>query len=89
MHVRVPDGSWKKGFEAWLVLLRVLPKLAWLGKLASVPPMRWIGPSIYKIVARNRYSIPGVPARCDGDTCAIARIGAQKVSDSLPAKSRR
>ena len=71
MHVRTPEGVWLKGFQAWLALLRVLPKLAWLGRLASMPPMRWIGPSAYAFIARHRYSLPGAPARCDGDTCAI------------------
>jgi predicted DCC family thiol-disulfide oxidoreductase YuxK len=71
MHVRTPDGAWLKGFEAWLALLRVLPKLAWLGLFASMPPMRWVGPYAYAFIARHRYSLPGAPARCEGDTCAI------------------
>ncbi len=71
MHVRTPDGRWAKGFEAWVVLLRVLPRLARLGWLASMPPVRWIGPSLYAFIARHRYSLPGAPARCETDTCAI------------------
>ena len=71
MHVRTPEGAWLKGFAAWLALLRVLPKLVWLGRLASMPPMRWIGPSVYAFIARHRYSLPGAPARCESDTCAI------------------
>ena len=71
MHVRTPAGEWLKGFEAWLALLRVLPKLAWLGRFASMPPMRWIGPYVYAFIARHRYSLPGAPARCETDTCAI------------------
>jgi predicted DCC family thiol-disulfide oxidoreductase YuxK len=71
MHVRTPDGAWLKGFEAWLALLRVLPQLRWLGRFASMPPMRWIGPSAYAFIARHRYSLPGAPARCETDTCAI------------------
>jgi predicted DCC family thiol-disulfide oxidoreductase YuxK len=70
MHMRTPEGNWLRGFEAWLVLLRVLPKLAWLGRIASVPPLRWLGPSVYGFIARHRYSLPGAPARCDTDTCA-------------------
>lgn len=71
MHVRTPDGSWKRGFEAWVVLLRVLPKLAWLGRISARPPVRWLGPSLYRFVARHRYNLPGAPARCESDTCAI------------------
>ena len=70
MHMRTPEGKWLRGFEAWLVLLRVLPKLAWLGRIANVPPVRWLGPSVYGFIARHRYSLPGAPARCDTDTCA-------------------
>jgi len=71
MHARTPEGVWLKGFEAWLALLSVLPRLAWLGRIASVPPVRWVGPSAYAFIARHRYSLPGAPARCDSDTCAI------------------
>ncbi len=70
MHVRTPE-AWLKGFEAWLALLRVLPRLVWLGRIASVPPFRWIGPYAYRFIARHRYSLPGAPARCEGDSCAI------------------
>jgi predicted DCC family thiol-disulfide oxidoreductase YuxK len=79
MHVRTPEGAWLKGFAAWEVLLRLLPKLAWLGHLASVPPLRWMGPSAYAFIARHRYSLPGAPARCESDTCAIS---------GRPSKSR-
>jgi predicted DCC family thiol-disulfide oxidoreductase YuxK len=71
MHVRTPEGTWLKGFYAWLALLRVMPKLAWLGSLASVPPMRWAGPYVYAFIARHRYSLPGAPKRCETDSCAI------------------
>src|SRR5665213_687607 len=68
MHVRTPDGTWLQGFEAWLALLRVLPRLAWLGRIASIPPLRWVGPAAYAFIARYRYSLPGAPTRCDSDT---------------------
>jgi predicted DCC family thiol-disulfide oxidoreductase YuxK len=70
MHMRTPEGKWLLGFEAWLALLRVLPKLAWLGRIASVPPLRWLGPPVYGFIARHRYNLPGAPTRCDTDTCA-------------------
>jgi len=71
MHVRTPGGVWLKGFEAWLAVLRVLPKLAWIGRIAGTPPMRWMGPPIYAFVARHRYSLPGAPARCETDSCLM------------------
>jgi predicted DCC family thiol-disulfide oxidoreductase YuxK len=69
MHMRTPEGKWLRGFEAWLALLRVLPKLAWLGRIASLPPLRWLGPPVYSFIARHRYSLPGAPPRCENDTC--------------------
>ncbi|MGH9680118.1 MAG: thiol-disulfide oxidoreductase DCC family protein [Candidatus Acidiferrales bacterium] len=71
MHVRTPNGAWLKGFEAWVALLRVLPKLAWIGRIAGLPPVRWIGPGVYRFIAKHRYSLPGAPSRCDTDTCAV------------------
>jgi len=70
MHLRTPEGAWLRGFDAWLALLRVLPQLSWLSRIASLPPLRWIGPSVYRFIARHRYSLPGAPARCENDTCA-------------------
>ena len=70
MHMRTPEGKWLRGFEAWLALLRVLPKVAWLGKIAGLPPLHWLGPPLYAFIARHRYSLPGAPARCEDDTCA-------------------
>jgi predicted DCC family thiol-disulfide oxidoreductase YuxK len=72
MHVRTPEGGWLKGFEAWAALLRALPRLSWIGRFASLPPVRWIGPYAYAFIARHRYSLPGAPARCETDTCAIS-----------------
>jgi predicted DCC family thiol-disulfide oxidoreductase YuxK len=71
MHVRTPEGRWLRGFEAWLALLLVLPRLTWLGRFASMPPVRWVGPYAYDFIARHRYSLPGAPTRCETDTCAI------------------
>jgi predicted DCC family thiol-disulfide oxidoreductase YuxK len=70
MHMRTPEGNWLRGFEAWLALLPVLPKLAWLGRIANLPPLRWLGPPVYGFIARHRYSLPGAPAQCENDTCA-------------------
>ena len=70
IHVRTPEGTWLRGFDAWLALLRVLPKLSWLGRIAGLPPLRWLGPAVYRFIARHRYSLPGAPARCENDTCA-------------------
>ena len=65
MHVRGADGAWSKGFFAWLAVMRALPALAWLGWVLARPPLRWLGPPFYRFIARNRYSLPGAPPRCD------------------------
>jgi predicted DCC family thiol-disulfide oxidoreductase YuxK len=70
MHMRTPEGKWLRGFEAWLVLLRVLPRLAWLGWIAGLWPFHWLGAPLYGFIGRHRYSLPGAPAPCEGDTCA-------------------
>jgi predicted DCC family thiol-disulfide oxidoreductase YuxK len=70
MHVRAPDGAWVAGFAAWVVLLRAMPRLAWIGWILGAPPFRWMGPSIYRWIARNRYSLPGAPPRCEPQSCA-------------------
>lgn len=69
MHLRLPDGTWFAGFDAWVQILRVLPGLAWLGWLAGRPPLRWIGPSFYGWIARHRTMLPGVPPPCTRQTC--------------------
>ena len=69
MHVRGADGTWSKGFFAWLAVLRELPALAWLGWLLARPPLRWLGPPFYRFIARHRYLLPGAPPRCD-TSCA-------------------
>jgi predicted DCC family thiol-disulfide oxidoreductase YuxK len=71
MHLLTPDGKWLRGFDAWLAILKVLPKFAWLGGIAALPPFRWLGPPLYGFIARHRYRLPGAPARCESDTCAL------------------
>ena len=73
MHVRGVDGAWSKGFFAWLTVMRGLPALAWLGWVLALPPLRWLGPPFYRFIARNRYSLPGAPPRCD--TSCMRHLG--------------
>ncbi|MCA0145103.1 thiol-disulfide oxidoreductase DCC family protein [Blastococcus sp. LR1] len=37
---------------------------ALLGLLLSLPPIRWVAPVIYRLVAANRYRLPGGTAAC-------------------------
>ena len=77
MHVQTPDGRWHIGFRGWLAVLKVLPRWRWLGRLMGGVPLRWLGPLVYRVVAANRYRIPGfllrwmgAPPPCD-ETCAL------------------
>ena len=73
MHVCAADGAWSKGFFAWLTVMRALPAPAWLGWVLALPPLRWLGPPFYRFIARNRYSLPGAPPRCD--TSCMRHLG--------------
>jgi predicted DCC family thiol-disulfide oxidoreductase YuxK len=35
-----------------------------LGLLLSIPPVSWLAPQIYRLVAANRYRLPGGTAAC-------------------------
>jgi predicted DCC family thiol-disulfide oxidoreductase YuxK len=35
-----------------------------LGVLLSIPPVSWLAPPIYRLVAANRYRLPGGTAAC-------------------------
>jgi len=81
MHVLTPDQRWHGGFSAWLEVLKALPRWRRLGKLLGFMPFRWVGPSLYRMVARNRYRAPnfvlrwlGAPLPCPQEgTCAVPR----------------
>lgn len=72
MHVRREDGTWSKGFEAWLDVLRVLPRWRWAGAALSAWPFKSIGPPLYRWLARRRYTIFGIPPPCDASgVCSL------------------
>jgi predicted DCC family thiol-disulfide oxidoreductase YuxK len=78
MHVRKPDGTWAAGFAGWGAILRELPRYHWLGWIFGVFPLNRMGPSVYRWIARHRYRIPGFPAPCTSESCALP----QKTSDT-------
>lgn len=71
MNLRTPEGEWLRGFDAWIAILNVLPRLAWIAWIASLPIFHWMGPSVYRFIARHRYSIPGAPVACESGACAL------------------
>lgn len=73
MHVRrVADGSWSKGYGAWLAVIEVLPRWSWLAPPLGLWPFTSLGPVFYRWVASRRYALFGVPPPCDADgVCAL------------------
>ena len=72
MHVRRPEGTWSKGFEGWLDVLRVLPRWRWLAGVLALWPFRALGPLFYRWLARRRYSLFGIPPPCDSEgVCSL------------------
>jgi len=66
MHVRRRrDGAWRKGYWAWLEVLRVLPRWRWLVPVLSIWPFTALGPHLYHFIATRRYTLFGIPPPCD------------------------
>lgn len=45
-------------------LLRTKAPWAWLGPLGLVPPFSWVADAAYRVVAKNRYRLPGATDAC-------------------------
>ena len=65
MHVRTAYGRWRKGYFAWIEVIRVLPRWKWLVPILSVWPFTKLGPIFYAWLASRRYTLFGVPPPCD------------------------
>src|SRR5262245_58138091 len=48
MHARRPNGTWSKGYYAWIEVIRVLPRWKWLAPVLSVWPFTKLGPIFYR-----------------------------------------
>jgi predicted DCC family thiol-disulfide oxidoreductase YuxK len=59
------DGVWTEGFDAWLEVLRVLPRLRPLAWALSHWPFTALGPVFYRQLAKRRYQLFGIPPPCD------------------------
>src|SRR5215467_1056496 len=44
MHARHPNGSWTKGYFAWIEVIRALPRWKWLATVMSLWPFTKLGP---------------------------------------------
>jgi predicted DCC family thiol-disulfide oxidoreductase YuxK len=59
------DGGVLGGAPAIAQALRISGGFwALLGLLLSVPPISWLTPPLYRLVAANRYRLPGGTAAC-------------------------
>jgi predicted DCC family thiol-disulfide oxidoreductase YuxK len=72
MYAHLPDGKWVRGFDAWIAVLSVLPRLRWLSKLLSLWPLTRLGPLFYRWVAKRRFTLFGIPPPCSPDgVCSL------------------
>ena len=72
MHVRTTDGRWLGGYEAWLELVRALPRWRALVPVLSRWPFTRLGAIFYRWLASRRYALFGVPPPCDAEgVCSL------------------
>ena len=73
MHARrIQDGRWSAGYQAWLEVMRLLPRWRYLVPLLSIWPFTFLGRVFYTWLARRRYKLFGVPPPCDADgVCSL------------------
>jgi predicted DCC family thiol-disulfide oxidoreductase YuxK len=67
MHVRLPDGTWAVGVEAFRRIYSLLG-FGWLVRLSRLPGLRQLLDVCYRVFARNRMRLQGTCA-ADGGGC--------------------
>ena len=79
MHTRrIADGRWAAGYQAWLEVLRVLPRWRFLAPLLSIWPFTFMGRIFYRWLATRRYKLFGVPPPCDANgVCSLHKSRGQ------------
>ena len=79
MHARrIADGDWSAGYQAWLEVLRVLPRWRFIVPLLSIWPFTALGRIFYRWLATRRYKLFGVPPPCDADgVCSLHKSSGQ------------
>ena len=79
MHTRrIKDGRWAAGFDAWLEVIRVLPRWRFLAPILSVWPFTALGRLFYRWLATRRYKLFGIPPPCDASgLCALHKNSRQ------------
>ena len=69
LHVVRPDGRIVAGWDAVATLARLFPVTWLIGAAGAVPGLRLVFRSLYRFVARNRYSF----SKCRGGACHVDR----------------
>jgi predicted DCC family thiol-disulfide oxidoreductase YuxK len=79
MHARrIAGGSWSAGYNAWLEVMRVLPRWRYLAPLLSIWPFTALGRVLYRQVATRRYKLFGAPPPCDASgVCSLHKKSVQ------------
>jgi predicted DCC family thiol-disulfide oxidoreductase YuxK len=77
MHARnIPGGNWSAGYQAWLEVMKVLPRWRYLAPLLSIWPFTSLGRVFYRWVATRRYKLFGAPPPCDANgVCSLHKDG--------------
>lgn len=58
VHVRLPDGTIRTGFDAWREIIFQLDGWRWLARVAALPGFKHLGAAVYSVLARNRHRLP-------------------------------
>lgn len=79
MHARrILDGRWSAGYQAWLEVMRLLPRWRYLVPLISIWPFTFLGRLFYRWLAARRYKLFGVPPPCDANgVCSLHKKSGQ------------
>ena len=65
---RLKDGVTKGGFDGFRMLTPHVPLLCLSWPFLFIPGVPPIGRAVYRLIARNRHSLPG---GCQSDVCAM------------------
>ena len=73
MHARrIGDDRWSAGYQAWLDVMRVLPRWRLIAPLLSIWPFTFLGRLFYRWLASRRYKLFGAPPPChDNEVCSL------------------
>lgn len=78
MVARMPDGTFRTGYFAWVAMFRAMRRTRLLGALMDLPIFYGLGPKVYRWIADHRQAISQLlrlPPPCNPDgSCRIDAI---------------